>query len=127
MTNNSNKLEEGLVELYANIPYDLHIGQEKYYHSLFLLTMGLIGYEVEGEVHTDKGRIDAILRKEEKMIVVEIKYVKEKGSDIESKVKEAIAQIRERKYYEKYMKDNPTLLGIVFNENKKIKCRFETI
>ncbi|MDR3124600.1 MAG: PD-(D/E)XK nuclease domain-containing protein, partial [Endomicrobium sp.] len=87
--NNSNNLEEALSSLYANIPYDLHIGQEKYYHSLFLLTMGLIGYEVEGEVHTDKGRADVVLRKEEKVIVVEIKYVKEKGSKIGSKVKEA--------------------------------------
>ncbi|MDR3124764.1 MAG: ATP-binding protein [Endomicrobium sp.] len=120
-------LERNLRDLYANIPYDLHIGQEKYYQSLFLLTMKFVGYEVEGEVHTDKGRADVVLRKEEKVIVVEIKYVKEKGSDIESKVKEAMEQIRERKYYEKYMRSNPTLLGIVFNENKEIRCKIERV
>ncbi|MDR0618261.1 MAG: PD-(D/E)XK nuclease domain-containing protein [Endomicrobium sp.] len=39
------------------------LGEEKYYHSLFLLTMKLVGYEVEVEVHRDKGRVDAVLRK----------------------------------------------------------------
>jgi hypothetical protein len=122
-------LEGSLGELYANIPYDLHIGEEKYYHSLFLLTMSLIGYEVEGEVHTDKGRADAILRKEESVIVVEIKYVKEKGSKIGSKVKEAMCQIKERKYYEKYIKrkEEVALLGIVFGEKKEIRCKFERV
>jgi hypothetical protein len=120
-------LEETLTELYANIPYDLHIGKEKYYQSLFLLTMKLVGYEVEGEVHTDKGRADAIVRKEEKMIVVEIKYVKEKGSKIGRKVKEAMKQIKDNKYYEKYISSNPTLLGIVFSGNKEIACKFESV
>ncbi|MDR3124704.1 MAG: PD-(D/E)XK nuclease domain-containing protein, partial [Endomicrobium sp.] len=68
------KLEESLKELYANIPYDLHIKTEAYYHSIFLATAKISRYEVEGEVHTDKGRADAILKKEDKVIVVEIKY-----------------------------------------------------
>jgi hypothetical protein len=67
------KLEEGLIEFYANIPYDLHVKSEKYYHSLFLAVTRLAEYEVEGEVHTDKGRIDAVVRKVEKVIVVETK------------------------------------------------------
>jgi hypothetical protein len=123
------KLQEGLGELYANIPYDLHIGEEKYYHSLFLLTMKFVGYEVEGEVHTDKGRADAIVRKEREVIVVEIKYVKEKGSKIENKVKEAMCQIKERKYYEKYIKrkEEVALLRIVFSEKKEIRCKFERV
>jgi hypothetical protein len=121
------RLERSLKELYANIPYDLHIGQEKYYHSLFLLTMKFVGYEAEGEVHTDKVRIDVVLRKEEKVIVVEIKYAKEK--EIEIKIEEAMNQIKEIKYYEKYTntKDNVALLGIVFGEKKEIRCRFESL
>jgi hypothetical protein len=43
------KLEESLKELLANIPYDLHIKQEKYYHSLFLIISKMSGYESEGE------------------------------------------------------------------------------
>jgi hypothetical protein len=36
-------------------------------------------------------------------------------------------QIRERKYYEKYIRSKARLLGIVFNENKEIECRFEIL
>ncbi|MDR2066257.1 MAG: PD-(D/E)XK nuclease domain-containing protein, partial [Endomicrobium sp.] len=117
------KLQESLVELYANIPYDLHIGKEKYYHSLFLVTMTLIGYEVEGEVHTDKGRIDVVLKKENSIVIVETKYSKD--NKLEEMLKEAMEQIRENKYYEKYISSNPTLLAIAFSENKDIGCRFE--
>jgi hypothetical protein len=56
-------LERNLRELFANIPYDLKTEKESYYHSLFLLAARMSGYEVEGEVHTDKGRIDAVLKK----------------------------------------------------------------
>jgi Holliday junction resolvase-like predicted endonuclease len=129
MTNNGNKLEEALSSLYANIAYDLHIGEEKYYQSLFLLTMSLIGYEVEGEVHTDKGRIDIVIRERERVVVVEIKYAKGKESELERKIEEAMDQIKERKYYEKYInrKEEVALLGIVFSEKKEIKCKFERV
>jgi hypothetical protein len=70
---------EGLEELYANIPYDLHTKRESYYYSLFLLTMRLIGYEVEGEVHTNRGRIDVVIKDKERVVVVEIKYAKDKS------------------------------------------------
>jgi ERCC4-type nuclease len=119
------KLEESLVELYANIPYDLHIGKEKYYHSLFLLTMKLIEYEVEGEVHTDKGRIDVVLRREKEVIVVEIKYGENK--QVKKMLEEAMKQIRDKKYYEKYMGKEVSLLAVAFGQNKEIICKFAKI
>jgi hypothetical protein len=42
-------------------------------------------------------------------------------------LKEAMRQIRDNKYYQKYKNKNPILLGIVFSENKEIACRFENI
>jgi hypothetical protein len=38
---------------------------------------------------------------------------------------EAMIQIKDTKYYEKYSNNNPTLLGIVFSKNKDIACKFE--
>ncbi|MDR1418216.1 MAG: PD-(D/E)XK nuclease domain-containing protein [Endomicrobium sp.] len=61
ISKDAEKLTDNLTELYASIPYDLHITKEAYYHSLFLLTCRLAGFEVEGEVHTNKGRIDVDL------------------------------------------------------------------
>ncbi|MDR1243821.1 MAG: PD-(D/E)XK nuclease domain-containing protein, partial [Endomicrobium sp.] len=119
------ELERSLRELYANIPYDLHIGEEKYYQSLFLLTMKFVGYEVEGEVHTDKGRADAILRKEEKVIVVEIKYGENKQA--KKMLQEGMRQIRDKKYYEKYMGKEVSLLAVAFGKDKEIACKFESV
>jgi Holliday junction resolvase-like predicted endonuclease len=118
-------LQKSLTVLFANIPYDLITGRESYYHALFLLTARLSGFEVEGEVHTDKGRIDVVLRKDNSVIVVEIKYAKEKTTV--KMIKEAIKQIRNIKYYEKYGSRNVSLLAIAFGDNKKIACRFEKV
>jgi PAS domain-containing protein len=115
-------LEKGLEELFANIAYDLHIQKEKYYHSLFLVAGVLSGYEVESEVHTDKGRIDVVLKKEREVIVVEIKYGK--GNKVEELLKEGMEQIKNRKYYEKYGGSEVSLLAVAFGEDKEIGCKF---
>jgi methylase of polypeptide subunit release factors len=83
------------------------------------------GYEVESEVHTDKGRIDAVLKKGREVIVVEIKYGK--GSKIEELLKEGMDQIKKKKYYEKYGGNEVSLLAIAFGEDKEIGCKFENI
>jgi hypothetical protein len=116
-------LQKGLVELFANVAYDLHIRKEKYYHSLFLVAAVLSGYEVENEVHTDKGRIDSVLKKDREVIVVEIKYGK--GIKVEEMLEEAMGQIHNRKYYEKYASSEVSLLAIAFGDNKDIACKFQ--
>jgi hypothetical protein len=93
-------LEESLRTLFANIPSNLHISQEAYYHSMLMMLMMVVGYEVEGEVNTDKGRIDVVLKKGKEVIVVEIKHGK--GREIEKLLKEGLAHIKRKKYYEKY-------------------------
>jgi Holliday junction resolvase-like predicted endonuclease len=109
--------------LFANIAYDLITQKESYYHSLFLVAGVLSGYEVEPEVHTDKGRIDAVLKKDKEVIVVEIKYGK--GSKVEQLLKEGMEQIKEKKYYEKYGGSEVSLLALAFGDNKEIACKFE--
>jgi hypothetical protein len=94
----SEDLAKSVRELFSNIPYDLTTEKESYYHSLFLIAARLSGYEVEGEVHTDKGRIDAVLKKEKDIIVVEVKYSKEKITS--------------------------QMIEEAFGENKEIDCKF---
>jgi Holliday junction resolvase-like predicted endonuclease/phosphoserine phosphatase len=119
----SEGLKRRLVELLANVPYDLITEKESYYHAMFLIEARLSGFEVQGEVHTDKGRIDAVLKKDNSVIVVEIKYSKEKPTD--KMIEDALAQIRDRKYYEKYISNDVSLLAIAFGDKKEIACRFE--
>jgi hypothetical protein len=76
-------------------------------------------------VHTDKGRIDAVLKKGREVIVVEIKHGE--GSKVEELLKEGMGQIKEKKYYEKYGGSGVSLLAVAFGENKEIGCKFENI
>ncbi|MDR2066632.1 MAG: ATP-binding protein [Endomicrobium sp.] len=124
---NGKELQEALTELYANAVYDTDTKQEGQRQTLFVFTARLSGFEIETEVHTNKGRIDVVLKHKDFVVVVEIKYAKGKGSKLESKLKEAMVQIRRNKYYEKYINSNPILLGIVFSEKKEIRCKFERV
>ncbi|MDR2643302.1 MAG: AAA family ATPase [Planctomycetaceae bacterium] len=44
----------------ATVPYDLHIPQEAYYHSLMLIWMRLLGFKIHAEEHNDLGRSDLV-------------------------------------------------------------------
>ncbi|MDR2130407.1 MAG: PD-(D/E)XK nuclease domain-containing protein, partial [Odoribacteraceae bacterium] len=112
--------------LFAGIPYQLHVKREAYYHSLLLLWLNLLGFEVEAEVSTDKGRIDAAWRWGDHVVVAEIKY-SEAGS-VEPLLAEALAQIHARRYPNRYTATarRVTLLAVAF-AGKEIGCRLEVL
>jgi Holliday junction resolvase-like predicted endonuclease len=89
------------------------------------VTCRLVGFDVEAEVHTNKGRIDVALKKDNIVIIVEIKYGEDKS--IELLLQEAISQIKDKKYYEKYIGNEVILLALTFGRNKEIACRLENI
>jgi Holliday junction resolvase-like predicted endonuclease len=118
----SEGLERSLRTMIARVPYQLHIGEEKYYHSLLLVWLYFLGFKVQGEVSTNIGRIDAVWKLSEMIVVAEVKYSADKLLD------EATKQIHERKYYEAYLTETKKiiLLSVAFS-GKEIGCRMETI
>jgi hypothetical protein len=94
-------LTQELTALFAQIPYDLHIDKEAYYHSLFLLLFTMLGFEVIGELHTNRGRIDAVLELGKKAIITEIKY--SKSASVKALTDNALKQIKDKKYYESFL------------------------
>ena len=114
--------ESGVMELFAGIPYQLHIPREAYYHSLLLLWLNMLGFEVQGEISTNKGRIDALWLWEDQVIIAEVKYANE--GDCEQLVKSAFDQIYEKDYYERYKGNHRkiTLLAVAF-AGKAISCK----
>jgi hypothetical protein len=115
-------LEQNLRMLLANIPSILHIKQEAYYHSLFLVWMKMLGFDMQSEVLTNIGRIDAVWHQPGLTVVAEIKYGPEKDAD--RLLNEAITQIHERRYYEKYQDRKVFLMAVAF-AGKEVKCRIE--
>jgi len=91
--------------MFARIPYRLHIPKESYYQSLFYIILSLLGVKIDLEVLTDKGRIDGVLEFPDKVYVIEFKYGK-KGNKMKNLLDKAIKQIKEKKYYERFMCEN---------------------
>jgi len=96
------KFEAILSSLFAKIPSVLYIGEERYFHSLFMMIMYLCGIEASAEVNTNVGRIDGVLEFEDLLYIVEFKYSQtpEKGLD----------QIIKKKYYERYLNSSKRIL-----------------
>jgi hypothetical protein len=107
----------------ATIPYDIHIPQEYYYDSLTLMWMRLIGFKIRAEEHNNLGSSDLVWEQPGLTVVAEIKYHAEKK--IDTLLDEALKQIHERRYYNKYP-GKVLLLGIAFS-GRQPGCRMEIL
>jgi hypothetical protein len=101
--------------IFANIPYPIFEEKaESYYHAIIFLIFLLLGYEIQAEVVTSEGRIDAVVQTSTHIYVIEFK--------VEDSAEAAIAQIKEKKYHEKYLAlaKKVCLLGVSC-KNKGVK------
>jgi Holliday junction resolvase-like predicted endonuclease len=124
LDNDASGLEKSLREMLAYVPYQLHIGKEAYYHSLLLVWLKLMGFDVAGEVSTNKGRIDTILKLNEHTVIAEIKYQPQEEA-LDSLLDASMKQIREKQYAERYDNGQKVSLLAVAFAGKEIGCRIE--
>lgn len=99
-----------LRKFFANIPYYLAIDQEKYYQSLFYAVFTLLGFTIDAEVHTNKGRIDCVLQTNDVIYIIEFKLNDTKEA--------ALKQIHDKQYAQKYQNSGKhiVLLGVEFDQ-----------
>ncbi|GAP71587.1 hypothetical protein SAMD00024442_140_2 [Candidatus Symbiothrix dinenymphae] len=126
VSGNSLPFERSMQAMFAHIPYQLWGTDEKYYHSMLLLWLNALGFKVDAEMCTDKGRIDAVWTWQERVVIAEIKYAAEGATD--KLIDEALAQIRKVRYYERYAGENKriALLAVAF-AGKEIACKMEEL
>lgn len=112
-TGDMQPLAEAFKMLLANVPYQLHIEQEGYYHSIFQTALWILGSDVQSEVSTDTGRADLVVRTKDRIFIFEFKFNKT--------AQEAMDQILEKRYYEKYQHEDKQimLVGLSFNYKNK--------
>ena len=107
---------EGFMTLFqsflASISYQIRIPEEKYYQSIFFVVFKLLGASIEAESCTNEGRIDAYIWTAKTVYVFEFKL--DKTAD------EAIGQIVDRRYYEKFQFCGLPIrmIGVNFNSEK---------
>ena len=115
------KLNEGILKGMSY--YD---EQELFYHGLvYAMSKTLNDYEVLSNVESGNGRPDIMIEGKEEGIIIEIKRAK---SDLKKSSKEAIEQIKEKRYWERLGKEvkKVKLVGLSF-KNKEAKVLVEEI
>ncbi|NUU96989.1 PD-(D/E)XK nuclease domain-containing protein, partial [Marinitoga sp. 1138] len=83
----------------------------KYYHSLIFTIIASAGIDVKAEELTNLGRSDLVIDFDDRIYLFEIKL--DQSSD------EALKQIKEMKYYEKYKGKEIYLIGMNINSEKR--------
>jgi hypothetical protein len=113
---------EVLKSFFARLPYELHQPTEAYYHSIFYLIFHLLSYPIGAEVHTNLGRIDAVIELPNRILIFEFKL--NQSADV------ALKQIHDKQYYAPYvnMGKEIVLIGVEFStELRNVKAwRVET-
>ena len=109
---------DALYLLFASIPYNnftnnkLH-ESEGYYASVVYTYLAGIGLDIIPEDITNLGRMDLSVKLEDKVFIFEFK-ISEKATG------NALKQIKEKRYWEKYQDiDNNYLIGIEFSREKR--------
>lgn len=108
LANNFSEYFENLQIFFADIPYNIRVGnKEKYFQTIFYTIHKLLGYHINAEVTTNIGRIDSVIEFSDRVFIFEFKL---NGSK-----EEAIIQIKKQKYYEKYLTKKVTIIGVEFS------------
>ena len=108
-------LQEAINQAFAHIPYDLWQREnEHFYHAILHLLFSLMGVYIQSEVHTKRGRADAVVVLDEGVFIFEFK--------LDRTAEEALAQIKTRGYAESHRTGNKPVYLIGLNFSSKTKA-----
>jgi predicted DNA-binding WGR domain protein len=111
--NNLNAVKAIINTLFADLPYALfetdRKTSERFYHSLIHLLFKYLGVYIESEVHTSFGRADSVVQTSTDIYIFEFKH--------NDRAENALAQIIDKKYADKYRMQHKTIHGIGVNFN----------
>jgi hypothetical protein len=116
-------LEPLLKRLFSGIPYNAYMkntiaGYEGFYTSVIYAYFYSLGIDIQMEDTTSTGRADMVIKFSKDLIYIfEFKVLR----DGQSQSKNPLTQIKEKRYFEKYMKDGKRifLIGIEFSKEKR--------
>ena len=104
---------ERLKTMFADIPYELARDREVHYQNILYIIFKLMGFYVQVEYHTNRGRIDLVLQTQDYVYIMEFK--------LNGSAEEALAQIRAKGYAEPFAKDKRTVYRIGVNFSDEIR------
>lgn len=94
---------------FSGVPNTITLTHEKYYQTILYVTLRLLGLQLEVEVSTNLGRIDAVLKTLDTIYIFEFK--------LHGTAEEALEQIREKGYADSWRTDGRKIIcvGVAFN------------
>ena len=111
-----------LISIFASIPYTHYAKNsiahfEGFYATVIYVYLASIGVEITGEDVTNHGRIDLTIKLNNNIFIIEFKV--SSGN--------ALKQIKEKQYHQKYLSEDKDvyLIGINFNKEDRNLSRFE--
>ncbi|KZX12318.1 ATP-binding protein [Methanobrevibacter curvatus] len=97
---------------------------EAHYKILAISWLQLLGFDIESEIMTLKGRLDAMVKHKDFYMIVEFKFSDKKS--FQKMFDEAENQIIEKGYYKPYQNKKIIVLSIAFKP-RDVKCQFKTV
>ena len=109
---------------FASIPYDWYAKNqaakyEAYYASIVYCYFAATGVEVQPQLHTNRGRLDLVVRFKERVYLIEFKVVELCGPG------QAMEQMQAKGYAEQFTGQEVYLLGVEFSSRDRNIVRFE--
>ncbi|MCQ2295016.1 MAG: ATP-binding protein [Bacteroidales bacterium] len=102
---------ERLRSLFADTPYELVKDLENHYQNVVWIVAKLMGFYVQAEYHTSRGRIDLVLKAPKYCYVMEFK--------LDGTAEEALAQIKDRNYTLPFELDGQQIVRVGLNFSKE--------
>ncbi|MFO7883705.1 MAG: AAA family ATPase [Desulfobacteraceae bacterium] len=118
-----NRLHQLFHAFFASIPSEWYKAQqtaryEAYYASIVYCYFAATGIDVRPEVHSNKGRLDLVVRFQGRVYLIEFKVVEQCGPG------KALEQIKARGYAEQFAGENVTLVGVEFSSEQRNVTQF---
>ena len=111
---NLDRIKELMNALLAGLPSEAYDKKsEGLFHGLIHFIFQLLGMYIKSEVHSSRGRADSVVETATHVFIFEFKF--NRSAD------EALTQIKDNKYADKYRADNKTIIGIGVNFVSKDK------
>jgi hypothetical protein len=112
--NDLERVMQILQEVFKKVPFFLHERYpEKFFHAAIHLLFSYLGVRIHSEVCTSDGRIDSLVETDTHVYILEYK--------LNRSAKAALAQIKQKRYYQAYWNVGKPVVGIGVNFSSKTK------
>jgi hypothetical protein len=109
----ANRFMQLMQGLLAGIPYELVRDMENHYQNVMYIITRLMGFYVQAEYRTSRGRIDLLVRTDKYVYVIELKH--------DGSAEEALAQINSKDYALPFTVDGHKVIKIGANVSKETR------